>query len=463
VAEPETKTVRGATETDDAFVLNPAFVDEVTAAVRAGDEDYVRDQVLTLHFADAADLIDRIDRELRRPLLEIMRPGFNPEILVELDPVVRDEVLETFGYADVAALISELDSDDAVYLLGQLDEEERAHVVARLAIEDRTVVEQGLAYPEYTAGRLMQRELVAVPSYWTVGEAIDYLRSDHGLPEDFHVLFVVDPRHRPLGMVRLSTLLRARRPIRLRDIMNPEMERVSVTMDQEEVAHLFRNRNLLSAPVCDNSGRLIGRVTIDDIVDVIDEEAEDDMLRLAGLSEASMYTAVLDTTKSRFSWLVLNLATAVVASLVIGVFEATIEQVVALAVLMPIVASMGGNAGTQTLTVAVRGLAMRELVGNNARRVLGREILVGAINGVLFAVLAGVVALVWFGDPLIAAVIGAAMVVNMVVAGLSGIAIPLGLDRLKIDPALASGVFLTTVTDVVGFFAFLGLAAAVLL
>lgn len=458
------KRVRGAIHDEDTFGLNPEFVDDVCAALAEGRDDYVRSQVLTLHYADAADLIDQVPREDRGRLLDVMRSGFNPEILPELDDRVRDEVLERFGYADFASLVAELDSDDAVYLMDQLDEDERAHILERLPREERAIIEQGLAFPEHSAGRLMQRELVAVPTYWTVGEAIDYLRANPHLPEDFYVLFVVDPRHRPQGIVRLSALLRARRPTRLRDLMSvDDMVVLNVTMDQEEVAHLFRQRDLLSAPVVDVSGRLVGRITIDDVVDVIDEEAEDDMLRLAGLSETSLYSAVLDTARSRFTWLLVNLGTAVLASFVIGLFETTLDRFVALAVLMPIVASMGGNAGTQTLTVAVRGLAMKDLVPSNAGRILGKEVLVGAINGILFSVLTGVVAWIWFEDVLIALVIGAAMIINMVVAGLSGIAIPLGLERMKVDPALASGVFLTTVTDVVGFFAFLGLAAVFLL
>jgi len=457
------KPVRGTSLEDEGFGLNPDFVDDVREALLEGRDDYVRDEVLTLNYADAADLIDRLDRDCRDRLIDIMRPDFNPEILPELDDNVRAEVLERFGYADFAALVAELDSDDAVYLIDMLDEEERGHVLERLPMEERAIIEQGLAFPEYSAGRLMQRELVAVPAYWTVGEAIDYLRTSTNLPDDFYVLFVVDPRHRPQGMIRLSTLLKQRRATRLRDIMTAKMEVINVTMDQEEVAFLFRQRDLLSAPVVDNSGRLVGRITVDDVVDVIDEEAEDDMLRLAGLSETNLYSAAIDTAKSRFTWLVVNLLTAVLASMVIGLFEATLEQVVALAVLMPIVASMGGNAGTQTLTAAVRGIAMKDLTPSNAGRILSKEVIVGAMNGIAFAVLTGAVAWVWFESPEIAGVIAAAMIINMICAGLFGIAIPVGLERLKIDPAVASSVFLTTVTDVVGFFAFLGLAAIFIL
>lgn len=457
------KPVRQEALGDEGFGLNPDFVDDIQSALAELRDDYVLEQVLALHYADAADLIERLPREDRNRLLEILRPEFNPEILPELDATIREEVLELFGYADFAALVAVLDSDDAVYLVDMLDPEERANVLTRLPVEERQVIEHALAFPDYSAGRIMQREMVAVPAYWTVGETVDFLRNNPHLPDDFYILFVVDPRHRPQGVVRLSALLKVRRSVRLRDIMSTDMEVISVTSDQEDIALLFRQRDLLAAPVVDASGRLVGRITVDDVVDVIHEEAEDDMLRLAGLSETSLYSAAIDTAKSRFTWLVVNLGTAVLASFVIGMFEATIEKIVALAVLMPIVASMGGNAGTQTLTAAVRGLAMKDLVPDNARRVLGKEVLVGLINGLAFAVLVGIVTWLWFTDIRLALVIGAAMVVNLLCAGLFGIAIPLILERLNIDPAVASSVFLTTVTDVVGFFAFLGLASLFLL
>jgi magnesium transporter len=449
---------------DDSYGLLPEFVAQVHDALEAGDDAQVQALVEPLHYADVADLIETLGGEDRARFVRATKGAFNAEVLPELDDAVREEVIEELGFEDFAACLREVESDDAVYLAGQLeDEAERAAVLAKLPSELRAVIEQALALPEYSAGRLMQREMVAVPSYWTVGETIDYLRSGARLPEEFYQIFIVDPRHRPVGNVRLSALLRSRRPVRLSQIMDPKTTEIPITMDQEEVAFLFRQQDLLSAPVVDASGRLVGRITVDDVVDVIDEEAEDDMFRLAGLSERDLFSAVVDTVKSRSTWLILNLGTAILASLVIGVFESTLQAVVALAVLMPIVASMGGNAGTQTLTIAVRALATKELTPANAMRIVGKEAVVGLINGLVFAVLTGAVSYVWFGSIGIGLVIGAAMVINMLAAALAGIAIPLALDRLKVDPAVSSGVFLTTVTDVVGFFAFLGLAAVFIL
>ncbi|KAA5606937.1 magnesium transporter [Roseospira marina] len=455
---------RDVLRSDDSYGLLPEFVSLMHDALESENDAQVLELVEPLHYADVADLIENLDRDDRARFVRAIKSVFNAEVLPELDDAVREEVIEELGFEDFAACLREVESDDAVYLVGQIeDDDERAAVLAKLPAELRSVIEQALALPEYSAGRLMQRELVAVPSYWTVGETIDYLRSGARLPDEFYQIFIVDPRHRPVGSVRLSALLRSRRPVRLSQIMESKAFEIPVTMDQEEVAFLFRQQDLLSAPVVDASGRLVGRITVDDVVDVIDEEAEDDMFRLAGLSERDLFSAVVDTVKSRSTWLILNLGTAVLASLVIGLFESTLQAVVALAVLMPIVASMGGNAGTQTLTIAVRALATKELTAANAMRIVGKETVVGLINGVVFALLTGAVSYLWFGDMAIGLVIGAAMIINMLAAALAGIAIPLALERLKVDPAVSSGVFLTTVTDVVGFFAFLGLAAAFIL
>ncbi|HIM77268.1 MAG TPA: magnesium transporter [Rhodospirillales bacterium] len=437
----------------------------------SGDEAGVRTLMAELHPADAADLLERLGADERARVVEILRSDFDSEILSELDETVRDHVVECLGVENVAAFIVGMDSDDALEVVEELDEDEQQQVLDAIPVGDRTLIEEGLSYPEDSAGRLMQREVVTIPTFWNVGETIDFLRKsadrddgegENELPTQFYDLFVVDPSHKPVGTIPLSRILRTRRPVSVTDIMETEMKLLPVTTDQEDVAFVFRQRDLVSAPVVDDGGRLVGAVTIDDVVDVIDEEHEEDIMLLGGVKEDDLYDATLDTTRARFMWLLINLGTAILASIVIGLFDATLEQMVALAVLMPIVASMGGNAGTQSLTVAVRALAMKELTSTNAVRVIGKEALVGVFNGVLFAVLIGIVVWLWFGSVGLGVVIGLAMIVNMFVAGLAGTTIPLALDRMGIDPAVASSVFLTTLTDVVGFFVFLGLAALLL-
>ena len=437
----------------------------------SGDEAGVRTLIAELHPADAADLLERLGADERARVVEILRSEFDSEILSELDETVRDHVVECLGVENVAVVIVGMDSDDALEVVEELDEDEQQQVLDAIPVGDRTLIEEGLSYPEDSAGRLMQREVVTIPTFWNVGETIDFLRKsadrddgegENELPTQFYDLFVVDPSHKPVGTIPLSRILRTRRPVSVTDIMETEMKLLPVTTDQEDVAFVFRQRDLVSAPVVDDGGRLVGAVTIDDVVDVIDEEHEEDIMLLGGVKEDDLYDATLDTTRARFMWLLINLGTAILASIVIGLFDATLEQMVALAVLMPIVASMGGNAGTQSLTVAVRALAMKELTSTNAVRVIGKEALVGVFNGILFAVLIGIVVWLWFGSVGLGVVIGLAMIVNMFVAGLAGTTIPLALDRMGIDPAVASSVFLTTLTDVVGFFVFLGLAALLL-
>ena len=437
----------------------------------SGDEAGVRTLMAELHPADAADLLERLGADERARVVEILRSDFDSEILSELDETVRDHVVECLGVENVVAVIVGMDSDDALEVVEELDEDEQQQVLDAIPVGDRTLIEEGLSYPEDSAGRLMQREVVTIPTFWNVGETIDFLRKsadrddgegENELPTQFYDLFVVDPSHKPVGTIPLSRILRTRRPVSVTDIMETEMKLLPVTTDQEDVAFVFRQRDLASAPVVDDGGRLVGAVTIDDVVDVIDEEHEEDIMLLGGVKEDDLYDATLNTTRARFMWLLINLGTAILASIVIGLFDATLEQMVALAVLMPIVASMGGNAGTQSLTVAVRALAMKELTSTNAVRVIGKEALVGVFNGILFAVLIGIVVWLWFGSVGLGVVIGLAMIVNMFVAGLAGTTIPLALDRMGIDPAVASSVFLTTLTDVVGFFVFLGLAALLL-
>jgi len=449
--------------TEALYALRPGVVKAICEALADGRAMRVRRLVLPLHYTDVADLLERLNSDERRQVVELVRGRFNPEVLTELDQAVREEVVEYLGPEGLAAAVTELASDDAVELIDELDDAVQQQVLEAIPAEERVILEEALAFPEDSAGRLMQRELVAVPSFWTVGETIDHLRDSTDLPNEFYDIYVVDPKHQPVGTIRLSRLLRTRRPVRVRDIMEPDMKVIPAAIDQEEVAQIFRQHDLVSAPVADEGGRLVGAITIDDVVDVIDEEHEEDLMRLGGVKEDDLYRAAIATTRARFAWLLVNLATAILASVVIAMFEGTIEQIVALAVLMPIVASMGGNAGTQTLTVAVRALAMKELTPTNALRIVGKEVIVGGFNGILFAALTGMVAAVWFQSPPLGLVMAAAMVFNMIVAGLAGTLIPLGLERLRIDPAVASSVFLTTVTDVVGFFAFLGLAALFLL
>ena len=464
---------------DRVHDLEAGIEQDIVNALAAGEHIRLRELLLGLHHSDVADLLEHLDAENRDLVVDTLGENFDPEILTELDETVRDHIIDRLGVEELATALQELESDDALEVVEELDEDEQQQVLDAIPASDRTLIEEGLSYPEDSAGRLMQREVVTVPTFWTVGETIDFLRqsadredgegdsqrggeSEDSLPDQFYDLFVVDPAHKPVGTVPLSRVLRSRRPVPVTDIMETEMKLLPVTTDQEDVAYVFRQRDLVSAPVVDDGGRLVGAITIDDVVDVIDEEHEEDIMLLAGVQEDDFYNATMDTTRSRFAWLLINLGTAILASIVIGLFDATLEQMVALAVLMPIVASMGGNAGTQTLTVSVRALAMKELTPTNAVRVIGKEALVGVFNGILFAVLIGVVAWAWFGNVELGVVIGMAMIVNMLVAGLAGTTVPLALDRMGIDPAVASSVFLTTITDVVGFFVFLGLAAGFL-
>ncbi|MEO0393248.1 MAG: magnesium transporter [Pseudomonadota bacterium] len=471
MAELDTKDPK-STRTDEAddvaevaeYGLDADAVGKVVELLDDGEFKEVREIISDMHDADEADLIEQIDPEHRRQLVDCLSPDIDAEVFVHLRPSVRDELVEYLPADDIARTITALDSDDAIELIEDIDEDRQQAILEKLSTQIRTQVEQGLNFPDDSAGRLIQREVVALPQFWTVGKTIDYMRSSADeLPKDFYVVYVVDPLHRVEGAVHLSRLLRAKRSRKLSDIQQTDIHPIPATMDQEEVADVFRRYALVSAPVVDEGNRLLGVITVDDVVDVIDEEAEEDLLKLSGVAESDIYSATWKTLKSRFVWLAVNLLTAVLASLVIGAFADTIDQVVALAVLMPIVASMGGNAGTQTLTVAVRALAMKELSTNNAWRVMGKETLVASINGFIFAIVSGLVASLWFGDPMLGGVIAVAMIGTLAVAGLSGVLIPLALDRFGADPAVASSVFLTTVTDIAGFFSFLGLAAWILL
>ncbi len=461
--DPETTPAVHPVQAEDLLGLDAELVRSAVAALDAGDDDALCEILAPMGPAGVADLIEILHGAQRTLMVEHFAGFFDPLVLAELDETVREEVAAQLGTTVIARAIAALDSDDALALILTLGEDMQRRVLHAVPEALRNMLEEGLAFPEDSAGRLMQRELVAVPSFWTVGEVIDFLRESDDLPDDFYDIFVVDPRHRPIGMIALSRVLRTRRPVAILDLMAPVLVTIPLAMDQEEVAYVFSRQDLVSAPVVDASNRLIGVITVDDVVDVIHEEAAEDIMRLGGVREDDLYHAVLNTGRSRFGWLFFNLLTAIAASIVIGFFEGTIEQIVILAVLMPIAASMGGNAGTQTLTVAVRAIAMKELTVANAPRMLSKEILVGLFNGILFAVIVGGVAWLWSDNPAIGGVMAAAMVITMIVAGLAGLAIPLGLSQTRFDPAVASGVFLTTVTDVVAFLAFLGLGAWFLL
>jgi len=438
----------------------PAFLDELRAALEEPEPRHARALVRDLHAADLADLIEALEPPERVQLISALGRTFDAEALAELDETVRDHLMEALPNDVIASAIKKLDTDDAVYLIEDLDKKEQEEILARVSKADRAALNRALEYPEYTAGRLMQTEFVAVPSIWTAGKTIDHLRTEKDLPEDFVEIYVVDPAFHLVGVVPAGRLLRSPRDKKIIDIMDEEQTVFKVTEEQDDVAYKFEQYNLVSAAVVDENERLVGMLMVDDIVDVIQDEVEEDLLHLGGVgAEEAITDTVWETTRSRFTWLFFNLATAVLASWVISWFDVTIQQMVALAVLMPIVASMGGNAGTQTMTVAVRALATRNLGPINAMKVAIRECEVGLINGLFFAVIMGMFAWWWFGSDMLGVVIGAAMVINLLAAALAGILVPLTLDHFDIDPAVSSGVFVTTVTDVVGFFAFLGLAA----
>lgn len=434
------------------------LVRAVSDALEAGDKAKVRELVADVHGPDLADLIELLDREDRVALIQELGPDFDFEVLTEVDEKVRDQISEALPNDVLAKAVTELDSDDAAYLLGGLEESDQKEILEQLPQGERAALERNLLYPEETAGRLMQADFVAVPPFWTVGQVIDFARETEDLPDTFSEIFVVDPGFHLLGSVDISRLLRSKREVPVDSIMEEDRHQVLATADQEAVARQFERYGLMAAPVVDKNDRLVGVVTVDDVVEVIEQEADEDAKLLAGVGDERLSDSVRQITPPRFAWLFVNLGTAIVASSVIKLFDATIEHMVALAVLMPIVASMGGNAGTQTMTVTVRALATRELTPANVVRVVLRETAVGLINGFAFAVLLALLAFLWFGTDMLAAVIAIAMVVNLLAAALAGIYIPLILERLGFDPAVASTVFVTTVTDVVGFFSFLGLA-----
>ncbi|MGV3577547.1 magnesium transporter [Brevundimonas sp.] len=450
---------------DDDYVLTAAFVEKVVDAADDGDGMRLRSLLEDLHPADVADLMGFLTAEHRAVVVLWLPPELLADTLPELDDGIREEVLERVPNATLAEALQELDSDDAAAVVEDLEDDQREKVLAAMPATDRAAIESSLGYAEDTAGRLMQREVMAAPQFWTVGDTIDHVRAQgEDLPELFFDIYVVDPLNRPVGGIPISGLLRAARSVKLSDLMEPVNE-IAADTDQEEVAYVFEKYHLISAPVVDAAGRLVGQITVDDIVNIIQEENREDILRLAGVADEDRGSSVPEIVRSRVPWLAINLFTAVIGASVIGVFEGTIQQIVALAVLMPIVSAIGGNAGTQALTVTVRALATRELNSSNAPRTFMRELVVGLANGLILAPLIGLATALWFRDEnwMIGVVIGTAMVLNLIVAATIGVLTPLTLSKLKFDPAVSSAVFVTATTDFFGFLIFLGLATVVLL
>lgn len=445
---------------DEDGAIDAGFLARVSRALADSDLATLRECVADLHEADLGALLEALPPDERPRLISLLGADFDFTALTEVDDAVREEILEELSPETVAEGVRELDTDDAVYILEDLDEEDKREVLDKLPAAERIAFQQGLDYPEDSAGRRMQGDVVAVPPFWSVGQTIDYLRQAADLPERFFEIFVADPAHHFVGTVRLDRLLRTRRPVMVSDLVEEDSRVVRAAQDIEEAARLFQRYNLVAAPVVDDAGRLVGVLTIDDIVDVIEEAADDEIKQLGGVdADEELSDPVHRIARSRFSWLFVNLVTSFMAAAVMSLFEAELAKTVALAILAPIVASQGGNAATQTMTVAVRALATRELGTRNLKRFFNREMIVGAINGIGFAVITGVVAAIWFASADLGFVIGLAMIANLIAAAAAGVLIPLALDRLDIDPAVSSGTFVTTVTDIVGFFAFLGIAA----
>jgi magnesium transporter len=445
-------------ELDEENRLKPEFVRAVGDALEARDEGRVYELVEPLHPADIADLFELLDHDERAGLAKAITDLLTPDVIAELNDYVREDMIEALPHAAVADIAEQLDTDDAVQLIEDLEPEDQRAILAEMEPEDRAAIESALAYPEETAGRLMQREFVAVPEHMTVGDVIDYMREQDELPTEFWEVFVVDAMHKPVGTCALSWILRTPRAVALADVMKRDQTLIPVGMDQEEVALRFQKYALISAAVVDESGRLVGQLTVDDIVHIISEEAGEDILRLSGAGEGDINEPIVLTVRARLSWLVINLGTAILASSVVGLFQGAIAQLAILAVLMPIVSGMGGNAGTQTLAVVVRALATNQLTSSNTLRMIWREFRIALANGLSLAILIGIGTALLFQNPLLGSVIAAAMIINNLTAGIAGIMVPVTLDRLRIDPAVSSAVFVTTATDVMGFFSFLGLA-----
>ena len=439
--------------------FNKEFIRVINEKIRNQDTDFLAKSLKELLPADSADIIENLTPENRSKLIELEGFNIDPEIFVELNESIQTEIFILLSVESIASLLKKLESDNALKILENLDKTKKETVLNRLPPKDRFLLEESLSYPEDTAARIMQREFTAIPSNWSVGQTIDYLRENKDLPEEFLEIFIIDSDFKPIGTVPSSKVLRTARETKMNLIMREMQVLIPVNMDQEEVGHTFENYNLTSAGVVDKNNKLVGMITSDDILTVVKEEAEEDVLRLAGVGDEEITDSILKKTKRRFNWLLLNLFTALLATWVISKFGATIEQMVALAFLMPIVASMGGNAGMQTLAVTVRAIATKELSSENFTKIVSKEFVIGILNGIIFAAITGIVVQVWFKEINLTIIIAVSMILNMIVAGLFGILVPVSLKKFNIDPAIASSVFVTTITDVIGFLSFLGIGA----
>ena len=439
--------------------FNKEFINTFTQNIESRNVEFINQTLKDLHEADVANLIENLNPDTRNKLIEIESFNIDPEIFIELNESIQSEVLQLLSIDSLIKIIKRLESDNAIKILENLSKEVKEKVLGRLPPKDKFLLQEGLSYPEDSAARIMQREFTAVPSNWTVGQTIDYLRENKDLPEEFLEIFIVDNDFKPIGTVPSSRVLRTSRDLKMNSIMREMPVLISVNMDKEEVGLTFENYNLVSAGVVNKENKLVGMITADDVVTVVQEEAEEDALRLAGVGDEEITDSVMLKTKRRFNWLLLNLFTALLATWVISFFGASIEQMVALAFLMPIVASMGGNAGMQTLAVTIRAIATKELSKSNFNKVVGKEFLIGILNGIIFAIITAIIVQLWFKELNLSILIGISMILNMIVAGLFGILVPVSLKKLNIDPALASSVFVTTITDVIGFLSFLGLGS----
>ena len=441
------------------FEFNKEYIKVITEKISSSDANFISNSFKEMHPADAADIIEHLSQEDRENLIKLNNFKIDPAIFIELNEAIQTEITKYLSNESIVFILKKLESDDAIKILENLDESNKNDILNSLPPKDRFALLESLSYPEDSAARIMQREFTAIPSNWSVGQTIDYLRENRDLPEEFLEIFIVDNEFKPIGTVTSSKVLRTPREAKMISITNETQFLIPVDMDREEVGRMFENYNLNSACVIDKNNKLVGMITNDDVLTVLAEEAEEDALRLAGVGDEEITDGIVKKTKRRFNWLLLNLFTAFLATWVISLFGATIEQMVALAFLMPIVASMGGNAGMQTLAVTIRAIAKKELSASNFNRVVGKEFIIGVLNGIIFAIITAVIVHLWFKEINLSLLIGVSMILNMIVAGLFGILVPVSLKKMNIDPALASSVFVTTITDVIGFLSFLGLGS----